>query len=142
MKHSQSLSLLLVFTLTISGLIIIESANAQTITKPSVPEFTLKVISHSNDLAPTNLEITVKNQPFRFKGHFSDVWSYYPENRSSSYAKASLSDYTTISFDLGGPPLGNVPSGGIVDFQVQALIGHDNLENNQYQFTGRDKRLE
>jgi hypothetical protein len=152
MKHPQSLSLLLVLTLTISGLMIIESANAQTITKPSVPEFTLKVVSHSNDLAPTTLEITVKNQPFtsyidpsgttnlyynvRFKGHFSDMWSYYPENRSSSYTKASLSDYTTISFGLGGPPLGSVPSGGIVDFQVQALIGHDDLEINQYQFTG------
>lgn len=155
MKHTRkSLSLLLVFTLTISGLMTIESAYAQSIPKPSVPEFALKVVADPYDVAPSNIEITIKNQHFnsytdasgnyaslyynvRFKGHFSQQWSYYPENRSSGYAKASISDYTTLSFALGGSPLGNIPAGGLVDFQIQALTGHDDLESYLYQFTGQ-----
>jgi hypothetical protein len=140
---SKALSLLIVAVLVTSSLTILESAYAQSIPKPSVPEFSLKVVADPYDVAPTNVEITIKNQPFtsyidasgnytslyynvRFKGHYSGEWRYYPENRNSSYTSASISNFTTISFVLGSPPLGAIPAGGIVDFQVQALIGHDN----------------
>jgi hypothetical protein len=152
-KSSNGLSLILILIVVSSSLIIVESASAQSTPKPSVPEFSLKV-THPYDGAPTNIEITIKNQPFnlfvdasgnyaslyynvRFKGHYVDQWRYYPENRSSGYTKASLSDYTTISLGLGSSPLGTIPAGGQVDFQVQALMGHDNLESYQYQFTGQ-----
>ena len=76
----------------------------------------------------------IKNQPFnsyidasgnitslyyniRFKGHYTDQWRYYPENRNYSYTDASTSDYTTISLGLGDYPLGAIPAGGQVDFQ-------------------------
>lgn len=151
-RISNSLSLILILIMASSSLIIVESASAQSIPKPSVPEFSLKV-AHPYDGAPTNIEITIKNQPFnsyvdtsgnyaslyynvRFKGHYAEGWRYYPENRSAGYIKASLSEYTTISLGLGNSPLGTIPAGGIVDFQIQALIGHDNPESYQYQFTG------
>ena len=140
---SKSLCFLFIVFLTVPSVLIIQSTNAQATPKPSVPEFSLKVVAHPIDVVPTNLEITIKNQPFtsyidasgnytslyynvRFKGHYSEQWRYYPENRNTGYANASISDYTTMSFDLGGSPLGTVPAGGQVDFQVQALIGHDN----------------
>lgn len=51
MKHtSKSLSLLLALTLTVSSLIMVESTFAQSIPKPSVPEFTLRYIDYSYDI--------------------------------------------------------------------------------------------
>jgi hypothetical protein len=52
MRHPQILSLLLVFTLTITSLMIIESACAQSIPKPPAPEFNLKYVDYSYDVPP------------------------------------------------------------------------------------------
>ena len=85
----KKFSLLLVVILAVSSLIMVESALAQSITKPSVPEFTLKYVDNSYDVPPTttsttdpytgktittttpgyrvekkSIEITVTNQPF------------------------------------------------------------------------------
>ena len=99
----KDISLLLVVFLVVSNLIIIESASAQIMHKPSVPEFTLKLIDNSYDVAPTTkvnpytgktetsrgyhvkcdpeIDIIIKNQPFtdlyyqvQTKGHFSQDW--------------------------------------------------------------------
>jgi hypothetical protein len=78
----------------------------------------------------------------RFKGHYEDEWKYYPVNptdygsaahptdpiqtgaRGGGYLSASLSDHTVAT--LSNWQVGNIPSDGEVDVQVQALIGHDN----------------
>ena len=82
----KSLSLLIVVILAVSSLILVESASAQSIPKPSVPEFTVKYVDRSYDTPPTygidqytgktvitkasehidnrTIEITIKNQPF------------------------------------------------------------------------------
>ena len=74
----------------------VESATAKTIPKPSIPEFTLSIVSHSYDVAPTttidpftgntvstqagyhvenkSIEITIKNQPFTA---FTDKIGHY-----------------------------------------------------------------
>jgi len=79
-------SLLLIITLAVSSLIMVESAFAQSIPKPSVPEFTLKYIDNSFDVPPTysmnqftgktvvttdgyheenkSIEVAIKNLPF------------------------------------------------------------------------------
>jgi hypothetical protein len=153
MKHiGKGLSLLFALTLIVSGQMMVEPVYSQSTSKPSVPEFRVNV-AHPNDAAPT-IEITINNQPFtpsvdasgnntslyynvRFKGHYASDWTYYPQNRNSSYIAASTTDYTTITLALGSPPLGAIPAGGQVDFQVQALIGHDNqISSNQYEFAG------
>jgi len=56
---SKSATLLLITVLVVSSLIIISSASAQSIPKPSVPEFTVA----SKDQNETII-ITIKNQPF------------------------------------------------------------------------------
>jgi hypothetical protein len=83
---SKCATLLLIAVLAVSGLIMVSSAFAQSITKPSVPEFTVKLIDTSYYVSPTtttdpytgetvtqggyyvkgelNIEITIKNQPF------------------------------------------------------------------------------
>lgn len=82
---SRSLVILLVF-FAVSALVIVKPAEAQTITKPSVPEFTVRYVDRSYDTQPTygydqytgknvitkpsehidnrTIEITIKNQPF------------------------------------------------------------------------------
>ena len=72
--------------MAVSSLTIVESASAQAITKPSIPEFTVKYVDRSYDTQPTygydqytgktvitkpsehvdnrTIEITIKNQPF------------------------------------------------------------------------------
>ena len=81
-----------------------------------------------------SIEVTIKNQPFtstldasgnytslyydvRFKGHYTDVWSY-----AYTDYNASDSDYTVISISLR--QIGSVSVGGQIDFKVRALIGY------------------
>lgn len=79
-------TLLLITVLAVSSLIIVSSAFAQSITKPSIPEFTAEYVDYSYDIAPTyttdpytnntviqtygdhvdnrTVVITIKNEPF------------------------------------------------------------------------------
>jgi len=83
---SKRLALLIIVILTVSSLTMVESAFAQSIPKPSVPEFTAKLIDNSYYVPPTTttdpytgetvtqggyyvqgepeIEISIKNQPF------------------------------------------------------------------------------
>jgi hypothetical protein len=82
---SKYRSLLLFVILTVASLLLIESANAQSIPKPSVPEFTVQFLDRSYDVPTTTsfdpytgkeitdqgyhvenktIEIKIKNQPF------------------------------------------------------------------------------
>ena len=128
-------SILLVTLLTASSLIMVESANAQTIPKPSVPEFTLYVVESS-------MEVTIRNQPltpyengsypglyyvFRYGDNNTRIgsWNYDPiyfvlPSTFGGYHKASDSDFTIISLSLEGKQF---PSGQI-GVQVGALIGN------------------
>ena len=83
---SESVVLMLLALLVLSGLVMVGSVFAQSIPKPSVPEFTLRLVAHPYDVAPVyeidpysgdevltaegyhvenkSIEITIKNQPF------------------------------------------------------------------------------
>jgi hypothetical protein len=184
---SKRAALLFIVILTVSSLAIVESAFAQSIPKPSVPEFTVKFVNASYSVTTTNpytgvsetslvvnnsIKITIKNQPFdysnngltyqiyyniRIKPHFSntDNWTeVYPlENLTSSPANAngifpfswyiyapiqSNSTSTIIDFqvvptdvyqatgyDIYGTPFYGIPIDSQLDFQVEALVGHN-----------------
>jgi hypothetical protein len=97
-----------------------------------------------------SIEVTIKNQPFtpyidvggervwlfydvRFKGYFED-WGFYNASSFGDYQHYILmsdSEYTLISYflqedadDYSGYVIGDVPSGGQIDFQVQAIAGY------------------
>jgi hypothetical protein len=79
-------TLLFIAILAVSSLLMVESAFAQSITKPSIPQFTIKYVDYSYDVPPTygvdqytgkniiidegyhvdnrTVEFTIKNQPF------------------------------------------------------------------------------
>jgi hypothetical protein len=110
----KSISLILILIITISSLslMMIKLVNAQT-SKPSVPEFTLKLVDYSSDTRA--IELTIKNQPFvsykdngqiislyynvHFKLHDSDSWiaMYYC---GDVFPTPSSSDYTKLDYPL------------------------------------------
>jgi len=152
-------------------------AESSSITKPSVPEFTVKLVDYSYDVAATqsvdpytgetvtipahrvenrSIEVRIKNQPFtpyqirdsngnewtvnffyniRVKGHFGQYWTevFHP---SDGFPIQSDSEYTVISFSSTGgedfyatsTSVVHAPTGGQVDFQVEAMIGYVHRE--------------
>ena len=158
-KIAKNFALFLTLILAVSclTLLMVESATAQTTSKPSVPEFTVRIVASS-------LEVTIKNQPitayvdtnssnpslyygFRFKDHNDTFpnWNYSPIyyvgiSSYGTYHKASTSDYTIVSFPVGSYPLTGILGSGQVDLQVIALIGNEvptNYENGTvYGFDG------
>ena len=112
-RLNKGFSLLFVVILAVSSLIMVESAFAQSIPKPSVPEFTVKFVNASYPVTTTNpytglsetalasnnsIQITIKNQPIitlnnqiyyniQGKPHFTGNWTeLYPiENWTSAY---------------------------------------------------------
>jgi len=137
----------------------------------SIDPYTGENVTYSGYHGESNiLEVTIKNQPFtsfnndnedssfyyniRVKGHFSEDWRelYRP---SDGYPTQSDSEYTVISLGaLGENGLSlssgsiafDVPSGGQMDFQVEAMIGYVSrkyvgdygLFSYPYVFTGEE----
>ncbi|MGD6852475.1 MAG: hypothetical protein ACQCN6_10500 [Candidatus Bathyarchaeia archaeon] len=104
-RIEKTLAILLTLTIAISSLTLltVKPTNAQTISKPSIPEFALKLVDDSYDVPPTStvnpytgktetsggyhvqgyleIHIRIKNQPFtgvyyqvQTKGHYSQDW--------------------------------------------------------------------
>lgn len=142
-------SLLIVAILAVSSLIMVESAFAQSTPKPSVPEFTVRIVESS-------LEVTIKNQVitayvdtnssnpslyygFRFKDHNETSANWHDEpmfyffgySSYGTYYKASASDYTIVSFPLENYPLKYTLNSGRIDLRVMALIGNEVPSNAQ-----------
>lgn len=169
---NRRIALVLILILTASSLIVVKPTHSS-ITKPSVPEFTVKLVDSSYDV-PTSysidpytgenvthagrhvesrtIEVKIKNQPFvpyndtssgwainfyyniRIKGHYIEDWREL-FRASDGYPTQSDSDYTVISYQGEYSPtegmdftsqtiMTKFPSGGQVDFQVEAMIGY------------------
>jgi hypothetical protein len=143
-RFNKGLSLLFIVMLVASTMIMVESASAQSIPKPSVPEFTLRALS---SMAPNNslVQITIKNQafiPYRDEnGHYIDLyynvsykphndteWNFYLENYY--FIHQSSTNDTIIKHNANA---------GQMDFRVQAKIGYVTLKSASpviiYEFT-------
>jgi hypothetical protein len=120
------------------------------IPKPSVPEFTLRLIASFPEKNKTTIELTIKNQPFDKDNiyHYSLVYTVRIRtsdenwtdlyNAEDGYPPQSGSDYTVLSYVSGeiayypsddyplapSTKVGIIPSYGQVDFQVQAVVGY------------------
>jgi hypothetical protein len=151
MKSSKLAGLLFTIVLILSSLTIVGFAFAQSISKPSSPDFTIKAVADT-------IEVTIKNQllapykngsypslyyMFRFKDHDTEegFWDYDPvyfvlPSTYGGYYKASNSEFTVISLSLEGH---HFPSGQI-DIQAIALVGNQyptNMQNGTvYGFEG------
>lgn len=96
---SKSLALILILAMISSSLMMVKPVSAQSIPKPSVPDFTLKFVDNSYDVPATvstpnpytnettilpgyhvsnkSIEIIVKNQPFAYSYNGSTYHLYY-----------------------------------------------------------------
>lgn len=139
----------LIIALLVSSMTLVESAYAQTRPeKPSIPEFTLRVDYNSQYFEDSKVILTVKNQPSDFTIDGDTYQIYYVINKKmhsdtewtqlgSYYARDVVSDkrylviakdtvrqrdgeYTTFTFNEKWNQ-----SGVTMDFQVQALLGHN-----------------
>jgi hypothetical protein len=146
MKNIHSFIAILLLSILIAEIPVIAESQLTTPSpspkpSPSPPEFTAR-------FAASSLEVTIKNQPlvdyvdtndgnpslyfgFRFKDHENiQDWNYAPLyyvgiSSYGTYYKASVSDYTVVSFPLGSYPLIGILDSGQVDLQVIALIGNE-----------------
>jgi hypothetical protein len=133
-KTSKSLAsiLVLIITMSIVTLLIAKPSFAESITKPSVPQFTLKLVDASV------VQITIQNQPLvltleneslyynvRVKGHLEDKWTelYTLNNLDQLTLKGTIpiqsnSSTTVLSYSISGYPQNTEE-----DFQVIAMYG-------------------
>jgi hypothetical protein len=126
-----ALILMLIIVMSCLTLVVVKPANAQTIPKPSVPEFTLKFLD--NYYHPT-IEITIKNQVYpttindsevklyynlRSKSHPAENWSEQYVVSPSTLTVQSNSQYTQLTYTP------NYPTGEKVDLQVEAILGYN-----------------
>jgi len=119
---------MIVLFLIASSLVIVESANAQTIPKPSVPEFTVNLIDSSYDTQPTTttdpytgknitvssgyhveskkIEVTVKNQPFvSYLDASGNYTSLYYIFRYKGHYENEWQYYNQDPFQGNSPPI-------------------------------------
>jgi hypothetical protein len=115
-------TLLLIVILTVSSLIVVKAVPAlASIPKPSVPDFTLKLVDAAYDV-PDNrsIELVIKNQPFtpvlvqkgtfngtasfyynvRVKEHFEENWITLYSAVGDPFPTQSSSDNTVMTFQL------------------------------------------
>ena len=142
----QSVALILILIMAISSLsfMMVKPANAQSIPKPSVPEFTLDFVDRSFTTIDgvyydsKTIQVTIANQPSLNNSLFYNVrYSVNSGNwmdiyrMDDAYPPQSDSEYTIISVYLH--PQGNatlVPTNSIVDVQVEAMIGFIHRDYN------------
>jgi hypothetical protein len=131
-RMSKRVTLLLIVILAASNLIVVEFDCASgAMTKPSVPEFTVKFVNASYSVTTTNpytglseikltsnnsIEVTIRNQRFdysdfqiyyniRVRPHFEGDWiEVYPvRNRTSSYNEDGTFSYSQYISDDSAP---------------------------------------
>lgn len=151
-RTSKSFALILILVMAISILSLLLLAKpvfAQSIPKPSVPEFTATIISSPADSHFVNktIELSIKNQPaVSNNGFFYNVririndgnWSLLypiddvPSQSSGEYTNLSYpSDQPVVEYQYNlGDSIHNLFAGDTVDFQVQAMIGSIHRTSN------------
>lgn len=126
----KQVTILLVGYLVICSLLMVIPVYAQAIPKPSVPEFTFKLLE--NYYHPT-IEITIKNQVYpvtvnntephlyynlRTKNQLEENWNEQYSISETTLPLQSSYEYTTLTYTP------SYSTGDRVDLQVEALLGY------------------
>jgi hypothetical protein len=141
-SYLKLLALLSVAIILTSGTLMIEAVSAQSTSEPSIPEFTVRLISSAPESQSTNktIELSIKNQPsvsgigffYMVRARINDGnWSLLytidnvPGKSSGEYTTLSYpSDQPVVEYQyMLGDKLKNLFPGDRIDFQVQAMIG-------------------
>lgn len=158
---SKRSALVLILVLALSSLIMVESASAQSIPKPSIPEFTLKYVDSSYDVPPTygidpytgktvltqagyhiqnnSVELIIKNQPYQSyrNENGSLVWLYYVVAVKGHFEKWTYENWasqTIYSKTYDSYPNGYIPSSDSEYTVVTYGLGGDNGTDTAYEY--------
>jgi hypothetical protein len=142
-----------IISVLLTSLTAITVANAQSIPKPSIPEFTLRLVDNSYYLSPTpaypsgevqniKIEIIIRNQQFTpfystetrnqminlyyyisYKEHYEATWTYYPSDIFSRNSHEATNVQQSNS-DYTVVSFKAPTEGGQMDFRVQAQAGY------------------
>ncbi|MDR1993832.1 MAG: hypothetical protein LBQ98_10170 [Nitrososphaerota archaeon] len=161
MSEMKRVSLLLVVLILSCGFLsILDTVQAEsTAPKPAVPEFTVKLVDRSYDVAPTqttnpytgktetkpgyhveqiDIDITIKNQNYpytlmyhiRTKGYFEENWKPWSINNNADFYQSD-GQYTVVTIPYYSY-IYDWQDGAKVDFQVEALYGSMEWNDDNY----------
>jgi hypothetical protein len=139
-RISKYVILCLVVILTVYSLIIVGSLNAESIPKPSVPQFTVSLLENNS------VQLSIRNQPFDVNNSYNYSFVYDVRitnslgnwtdlyNADDGYPYQSNSDYTNFFYKIADSPSyyptaftlegKAIPTNGQVTFQVKAMVGY------------------
>ncbi len=133
------LSLCLVVILAISILLMVKPTDAQSVSKPSAPKFTIQ-FPNSN-----SLQIIIENQIFvststvnsivyfyRVKDHYSEQWIRDSDYKLQSDSKTTIISLPKVPGTSLFPPMvyGSILNNAtLIDFQLQAQTGYYAISN-------------
>jgi hypothetical protein len=148
-KTNKTLAIFLTLIIAMSclTLLIVKPANAQSIPKPSVPEFTLQVVKSTSIVGEYGVQMAIHNQAtkpndqgkpafiyydIRIKEHNSENWVNYtapnPSQGTGCYIAQSGTSLTILYKDINSIKilLGLSGKPYQIDFQVEAISGYLN----------------
>jgi hypothetical protein len=139
-KVANTIPLILVLILTASSLIIIESASAQSIPKPSVAQFTLQIVDYGVQMTIQNQQIIANGHDtanifynIRLKSHDSQNWVSTTVPDSSQGIRGYIGEIGTSGstillkdFNSIDVLLGLSYDSHQIDYQVEAINGYLN----------------
>jgi len=141
-RNNKSIESTIAVILALSSIVLVGTANAETVPKPSVPQFTLTF--QDNTFGPSII-VSIINQPFtpyvdsdnksiqlyygiRWKGQFTDVWegnhTFVLQDTSNPHTDFSLGFASKDSTADNSTQIDWRALGNPVDIQVEALIGY------------------
>jgi hypothetical protein len=158
---SKSLTLVLIFIVVWAGssMLIGQFANAQSIPKPTVPEFTLNftgcsvstIAGEERSSSYFNVNLTIQNQPLtytapdgtnyticyqiRAKNHFNDTWQEL--TRGASTLDTTVTGFAVTANSSWIPPItwGLTSNGNVlIDFQVRADLANTVVLPDRWNF--------
>jgi hypothetical protein len=158
---TKGLSLLFVVILAISSLITVESASAQSIPKPSVPEFIVRYVDHSYDepaiydvdpytgktvvtqggyhVQNNSVELIIKNQPYHSyrNENGSLVWLYYNIAIKGHFEQWTTEDWASDTINMKiyeSYPTWYIPSSESGNTVIAYGIAGDNGTETAYKY--------
>jgi len=136
---SKLATLLLITVLAASSLIIISSAFAQSITKPSIPEFTAEYVDNSYDIAPTyTTDPYTNNKVIQTYGDHVDNRTVVITIKNEPFTPFTDSDGNTINMFYNVCYKGSFGQYWTRVYGVERMVSNYDIPDNKYGYKIQD----
>jgi hypothetical protein len=136
---SKLATLLLITVLAASSLIIISSVFAQSITKPSIPEFTAEYVDNSYDIAPTyTTDPYTNNKVIQTYGDHVDNRTVVITIKNEPFTPFTDSDGNTINMFYNVRYKGSFGQYWTRVYGVERMVSNYDIPDNKYGYKIQD----